>query len=171
MSAAADVIGQPFHIFSCTGTEGVPSRVVQARVSNHFTPDSPRLWSTIGPGGLAGGMDRLDERGGPNHVQNLVSARTLALTVIARGVDDGTEPYTPQPRANMRGDQELQLMVQHQATGFVNPDGSVVAVVLNQVAGRSVETQAPPRSITTYVIPKIADPPPTWMVDETAEEQ
>ncbi|OLQ09430.1 hypothetical protein AK812_SmicGene6958 [Symbiodinium microadriaticum] len=48
MSAAADVIGQPFHIFSCTGTEGVPSRVVQARVSNHFTPDSPRMWSTVG---------------------------------------------------------------------------------------------------------------------------
>ena len=63
MSAAADVIGQPFHIFSCTGTEGVPSRVVQARASNHFTPDSPRphfqpkvsalfeiyrIWSTVG---------------------------------------------------------------------------------------------------------------------------
>ena len=27
-----------------------------------------------------------DERGGPNHVQNLVSAWTLALTVMALGV-------------------------------------------------------------------------------------
>lgn len=127
----------------------------------------------------------LDERGGPNHVQNLVSAPVIFDTERGKLLYLSSFYYIGQfSRYIKPGAQRISTSSSRdklEATGFVNPDGSVVAVVLNQedyeigfwlqVAGRSVETQAPPRSITTYVIPKIADPPPTWMVDETAEEQ
>ncbi|CAK9007905.1 Lysosomal acid glucosylceramidase (Acid beta-glucosidase) (Beta-glucocerebrosidase) (Cholesterol glucosyltransferase) (SGTase) (Cholesteryl-beta-glucosidase) (D-glucosyl-N-acylsphingosine glucohydrolase) [Durusdinium trenchii] len=106
----------------------------------------------------------LDETGGPNHVNNLVSAPVIYDTARDRLVFLSSFYYIGHfSRFIVPGAQRIAVASNRdklKATGFMNPDGSVVTVVLNQedyniefflqVAGRAAPTQVPSRSIVTF---------------------
>lgn len=109
----------------------------------------------------------LDERGGPNHVGNLVSAPVIYDTFREKLLFLSSYYYIGHfSRYIKPGAQRVACASNRdslEATGFINPDGTLVSVVLNQkddditfwlqVHGKSVETQAPAHSITTYILP------------------
>jgi len=106
----------------------------------------------------------LDETGGPNHVQNLVSAPIIYDTARDKLVFLSSFYYIGHfSRYIVPGAQRIAVGTNRdalKATGFRNPDGALVLVVLNQedykikfwlkLDGRSAETEIPARSITTY---------------------
>lgn len=106
----------------------------------------------------------LDETGGPNHVQNLVSAPVIYDRARKKLVFLSSFYYIGHfSRYIVPGAQRIAVASNRdklKATGFRNPDGTLVAVLLNQedydirfwlnVNGRSAETELPARSITTY---------------------
>ena len=106
----------------------------------------------------------LDEAGGHNHVQNLVSAPVIYDTARDKLVFLSSFYYIGHfSRYIIRGAQRIAVATNRDAlktTGFRNPDGGLVVVVLNQedygikfwlkLGRRSAETEIPARSITTY---------------------
>jgi glucosylceramidase len=107
----------------------------------------------------------LDEKGGPNHVGNFCFAPVHANTA------SGKLMYTPSYyyighfskyiRPNAKRISTVSSRSQLQSTSFVNDDGSIVTVVLNQsdkpvtykliVASQSAEQTIPARGIQTVV--------------------
>ena len=115
----------------------------------------------------------LDETGGPNHVGNLCSAPILADTANDALLHQSSYHYIGHfARFVKPGAQRVLCAASRQdleATAFVNPDGSTVAVVMNRTeasihfalrcgAQRTV-TELPPRSIATYLLEGASDAP------------
>lgn len=107
----------------------------------------------------------LDESGGPNHVGNLVSAPVIVDNAKDRVLFLSSFFYLGHFSRYIRpGAQRVAVASNRdslETTAFVNPDGTIVVVVMNKSdwqmdfwirhGGRSVETSAPPHSITTYM--------------------
>ncbi|CAJ1346007.1 unnamed protein product, partial [Effrenium voratum] len=112
----------------------------------------------------------LDEGGGPNHVQNLVSAPVIYDTARGRLIYLSSFYYIGHfSRYVKAGAQRMSVASNRdklEVVGFVNPDGSMAVVVLNQEdysvpfwlqAPHGVAaTEAAARSITTFLIPTSA---------------
>lgn len=108
----------------------------------------------------------LDSWGGPNHVQNFVSAPVIADAQANRVLFLSPFYYIGHFSRFIRPGARRILAASNrdalEATAFVNPDGTVAAVVLNrgaynisfwiQSAGKSVQAEAPANSITTYML-------------------
>jgi len=108
----------------------------------------------------------LDDTGGPNHVGNLCSAPILADTANDALLHQSSYFYIGHfARFVKPGAQRVLCAASRQdleATAFVNPDGSTVAVVMNRTelpiafalccSDRRAATELPPRSIATYLI-------------------
>ncbi|TAL45648.1 MAG: glycosyl hydrolase [Chitinophagaceae bacterium] len=108
----------------------------------------------------------LDETGGPNHVQNFCFAPMHADTRTGKLIYTNAYYYIghfskfikPGAKRIICSSSRSQLLT----TGFKNPDGSVVVVVMNDgnltspfflwINGKAAETTALPHSINTYVI-------------------
>lgn len=108
----------------------------------------------------------LDETGGPNHVQNFCFAPMHADTRTGKLIYTNAYYYIghfskfikPGAKRIISSATRSQLLT----TGFKNPDGSVVVVVMNDgnikspfflwINGKAAETTALPHSINTYVI-------------------
>jgi glucosylceramidase len=108
----------------------------------------------------------LDETGGPNHVQNFCFAPVHADTKAGQLIYTNSYYYIghfskfikPGAKRITSSPSRSQLL----STAFINPDGSVVVVVMNQsnmktpfflwINGNAAETTALPHSINTYVI-------------------
>lgn len=107
----------------------------------------------------------LDETGGPNHVHNLCSAPILADTKNDQVLFQSSYYYIGHfSRFVAQGARRILCSTTHdeiEATAFLNPDGTRVAVVLNrteQAHAFSLDTTheltdlvAPARSISTYL--------------------
>ncbi|CAE8689081.1 unnamed protein product [Polarella glacialis] len=108
----------------------------------------------------------LDESGGPNHVNNLVSAPIIADTARGSILFLSSYYYIGHfSRFIKPGAQRISAASNRdglEVTGFANPDGSVVAVVLNQgdypvdfwlqINGQSAKTEALAHSISTFIV-------------------
>jgi glucosylceramidase len=108
----------------------------------------------------------LDETGGPNHVGNMCSAPILADTKNDQVLFQSSYYYIGHfARFIKAGAKRILCATTKDAlesTAFMNPDGSIAVVVLNQTElpinyilhdhQWSVTTVAPPRSISTFVI-------------------
>lgn len=108
----------------------------------------------------------LDESGGPNHVYNLVSAPVIADASRDRVLFLSSYYYIghfsrfirPGARRVLTGSSRDAL----ETTGFVNPDGSVVVIVMNQgdydiafnlqFDGAVAKAEAPAHSISSFVV-------------------
>ena len=110
----------------------------------------------------------LDHRGGPNHVGNLCSAPMLADEDGAGVTRQSAYYYLGHfARFAKPGARRVLCAATLEAlecTGFVNPDGSVVAVVLNRsenaiafnlrlAEGATVQATLPAHAIATWVMP------------------
>jgi glucosylceramidase len=107
----------------------------------------------------------LDETGGPNHVGNLCFAPLHGDTKTGRLIYTNAFYYIGHFSKFIRpGAKRIVSSPSRSAllsTAFVNPDGSVAVVVMNQseqqvayhlwVEGRAAEVNSPPRSIQTLV--------------------
>ena len=107
----------------------------------------------------------LDERGGPNHVDNFcfapvhANSRTGEITYLSSFYYIGhfSKFIKPGARRIASSPSRSQLL----STAFVNPDGKIAVVVMNAserpasywlwVAGNAAELNSPPRSIQTLV--------------------
>ncbi len=112
----------------------------------------------------------LDEHGGPNHVGNYCSAPILIDTAHDRLERQSSYYYIGHIARFVRPGARRVLCAATredlEATAFVNPDGSIVVVAMNRtrepiafalrIAGSSVATGLPPRSMATYLM--AADP-------------
>ena len=112
----------------------------------------------------------LDEHGGPNHVGNYCSAPILIDTAHDTLERQSSYYYIGHIARFVRPGARRVLcaatLEDLEATAFVNPDGSTVVVVMNRtrepmefalrIAGSSVATGLPPRSMATYMM--AADP-------------
>eukprot|EP00415_Alexandrium_ostenfeldii_P001651 UN1651 len=109
----------------------------------------------------------LDDKGGPNHADNYCSAPIIVDT--ARDVVFFLPSYyyiAHFSRYIRAGAQRVLCAADRdvlRATAYVNPDGTLVVVVLNEddlwvdlsikLAGEAVHAAAPAHSITTYIFP------------------
>jgi glucosylceramidase len=107
----------------------------------------------------------LDETGGPNHVQNFCFAPVHGDTKTGQLIYTNAYYYIghfskfiqPGAKRIISSASRSQLLT----TGFLNPDGKVVVVVMNQsdkktnyflwINGKAVETSALPHSINTLI--------------------
>jgi glucosylceramidase len=108
----------------------------------------------------------LDETGGPNHVGNLCSAPILADTKNDRVLIQSSYYAIGHFARFVRPGAYRVLCATNrdaiEATGFVNPDGSVAVIALNRteepqsytldLPRGSAGVKVPPRSISTYVL-------------------
>ena len=108
----------------------------------------------------------LDEQGGPNHVGNFCSAPILADTVNDKPLFQNSYYYIGHFSRFMRPGARRILcatsMEALESTACVNSDGSVAVAVMNRtekkipfrldMPGSDLAVEAPPRSITTYLI-------------------
>jgi len=120
-------------------------------------------------GGAVGWTDwniLLDETGGPNHVQNFCYAPVHADTKTGQLIYMNTYYYIghfskfikPGAKRIISSPSRSQLI----STAFLNPDGTIVVVVMNDstkktpfflwINGMAAETTALPHSINSYVI-------------------
>jgi glucosylceramidase len=108
----------------------------------------------------------LDEKGGPNHVQNFCFAPVHADTRTGQLIYTNAYYYIghfskfiqPGAKRIAVAPSRSQLL----ATGFINPDGKVVVIVMNQsgketpyflwIKGQAVEVKAKAHSISTLVL-------------------
>lgn len=108
----------------------------------------------------------LDEKGGPNHVQNFCFAPMHADTRTGKLIYTNSYYYIGHfskfiktgAKRVISSPSRSQLLT----TAFKNPDGSLVVVVMNQgsiktpfflwINGKAAETTALPHSINTYVV-------------------
>ncbi|HEX5654182.1 MAG TPA: glycoside hydrolase family 30 protein [Chitinophagaceae bacterium] len=108
----------------------------------------------------------LDEKGGPNHVQNFCFAPVHADTRSGQLIYTNAYYYIghfskfiqPGAKRIAVAPSRSQLL----ATGFINPDGKVVVIVMNQsgketpyflwIKGQAVEVKAKAHSISTLVL-------------------
>ena len=108
----------------------------------------------------------LDENGGPNHVGNFCFAPVHADTANGKLVFTNSYYYIghfskfvkPGAKRIAASSSRMNLLT----TAFQNPDGSIVAVVMNETEetlpfilihdGKMVELESAPRSIATVVI-------------------
>jgi glucosylceramidase len=109
----------------------------------------------------------LDETGGPNHVNNLCSAAILADTVNNKVLIQSPYYYIGHfSRFVHPGARRILCATSRnnpEATAFVNPDGQVVVIVMNQTdkalkfslntSASAAVSEAPAHSILTYLIP------------------
>jgi glucosylceramidase len=107
----------------------------------------------------------LDDTGGPNHVGNLCSAPILVDTANDVLMHQSSYYYLGHfTRFIKPGAQRVLCAASRQdleSTAFVNPDGSVVVVVMNRTEQaiafalrldtKTTATELPPRSIATYL--------------------
>ena len=107
----------------------------------------------------------LDETGGPNHVGNLCSAPILVDTKNDEVMLQSSYYYIGHIAKFVRpGAQRILCATNREsleATAFVNPDGSLVIVVMNRLetpqkfsidtATSTVATSIPQRSMVTFV--------------------
>ena len=107
----------------------------------------------------------LDEHGGPNHVGNYCSAPILIDTAHDRLERQSSYYYIGHIARFVKSGARRVLCAATredlEATAFVNPDGSIVVVVLNRtsaplafalrIAGNGVATGLPPNSMATYL--------------------
>mmetsp|Transcript_70546 Transcript_70546/g.228489 ORF Transcript_70546/g.228489 Transcript_70546/m.228489 type:complete len:841 (-) Transcript_70546:76-2598(-) len=125
----------------------------------------------------------LDETGGPNHVGNCCSAPIIADTVNDRVLLQPSYYYIGHfSRYIQPGAQRVLCTANRdclEATAFVNPDETLVVVVMNrtedgqdfalQHAGFVGRVQAPPHSITTFTLnidPGVKPPPLSWLTGQ-----
>lgn len=108
----------------------------------------------------------LDETGGPNHVQNFCFAPMHADTKTGQLIYTNSYYYIghfskfiqPGAKRITSSPSRSQLL----STAFLNPDGSLAVIVMNQanhktpfflwIDGKAVETTALPHSINTYLV-------------------
>lgn len=108
----------------------------------------------------------LDETGGPNHVKNFCFAPVHGDTRTGKLIYTNAYYYIghfskfiqPGAKRVIAAPSRSQLL----STAFVNPDGSLIVVVMNQsdkevpyflwIGGDAVETKALPRSMSTIVV-------------------
>jgi glucosylceramidase len=108
----------------------------------------------------------LDETGGPNHVKNFCFAPVHADTRTGELIYTNAYYYIghfskfikPGAKRVISSPSRSQLLT----VSFINPDNSVILVVMNQgnnktpffiwINGQAAETTALPHSINTYVI-------------------
>ena len=104
----------------------------------------------------------LDESGGPNHVGNFCSAPILADTKSDRLIFQSSYYYLGHFSRFIRpGAVRIRCESALEATGFLNPDGSIAVVVLNradearefqlQIGDQSGKVRIPPHSISTFL--------------------
>lgn len=108
----------------------------------------------------------LDEKGGPNHVKNFCFAPVHALTQTGELVYTNSFYYIGHFSKFIRpGAKRVQTAPSRSnliSTAFLNTDGSLVIVVMNQTAktlpyflwidNQAVKTQALPHSISTFIV-------------------
>lgn len=108
----------------------------------------------------------LDEKGGPNHVGNFCFAPVHADTRTGELIYTNSYHYLGHFSKFVRpGARRIAVSTTREpllSTGFRNPDGSLVVVVMNQtekplpyqlwLGGQAAATTALPRSITTFII-------------------
>jgi glucosylceramidase len=108
----------------------------------------------------------LDEKGGPNHVGNFCFAPIHADTRTGKLIFTNAYYYIGHfSKFILPGAKRISVSASRsalQSTGFVNPDGSIVIVVLNTtgqklpyhlwMAGKAAATESLPHSITTFII-------------------
>jgi glucosylceramidase len=104
----------------------------------------------------------LDETGGPNHVGNLCSAPIIADTKNDRLIFQSSYYYLGHFSRFIRpGAVRISCESTLEATGFLNPDGSVAVVVLNRtdeackfqlkLGDQSGTTEIPAHAISTFL--------------------
>jgi glucosylceramidase len=108
----------------------------------------------------------LDEKGGPNHVGNFAASPVIADTKTGEVTYSPSFYYIGQFSKFIRPGAVRVLSaptnINLETTSFVNPDGSIVTVVLNEtevplrfelrIGARSAQMDAPERSIQTVVV-------------------
>ena len=108
----------------------------------------------------------LDEKGGPNHVGNFCYAPVHANTKTGKLIFTNSYYYIGHfSKFIQPGAKRIACSInrdQLEATGFVNPDGKLVVVVLNKsdeklpfnlwISGKAALTNSLPHSIMTFVI-------------------
>lgn len=107
----------------------------------------------------------LDEKGGPNHVGNFCFAPVHGLTETGEVVYTSAFPYIGHfSKFIHKGARRLTASsnrFQLQTTSFINPDGTIVVVVLNAsndtlpyslfIDGKEAKSESTPHSIVTWV--------------------
>lgn len=108
----------------------------------------------------------LDEKGGPNHVGNFCFAPVHADTRTGKLIFTNAYYYIGQfSKFVMPGAKRIAVSASRpalQSTGFLNPDGSIVVIVMNTtgdkmpfhlwMAGQAAAIESLPHSITTFII-------------------